>query len=57
MISNDDYDDDFLCFRGILTVMGGWREDIEKRIGEHEIVLSDLESRQVLIIYNYFAGK
>ena len=54
MISNDE---DFLCFRGILTVMGGWREDIEKRIGEHEIVLSDLESRQVLIIYNYFAEK
>ena len=26
---------------------GCWREEIEKRIADHEIVLSDLESRQV----------
>ena len=34
-------------FRGILTTNSGWREQIEKQIGEHEVILSDLECRQV----------
>ncbi len=37
----------FFLFRGILTTNSGWREQIEKQIGEHEVILSDLECRQV----------
>ncbi|XP_023349115.1 sorting nexin-8 [Eurytemora carolleeae] len=36
--------------RGVLAVNSTWREQIEQRIGEHEIVLSDLESRQAFAL-------
>ena len=36
-------------YRGILTTNSGWREQIEKQVSDHEIILSDLECRQVEI--------